>query len=45
MKNYDKPLIDCTAQDRVAAREQWEQDVLTKLDDIEKAIMALLRRS
>lgn len=35
-------VFDFTEQDRIAAREQWEQDVLIKLDDIEKAIMALL---
>ncbi len=39
---HDKPLHDCTKQDRIDAREKWEQDVLTKLDDIEKALMALL---
>ncbi len=39
---HDKPLHDLTKQDRIDAREQWEQDVLTKLDDIEKALMALL---
>ncbi len=34
--------FDFTEQDRIDARQQWELDVLTKLDDIEKVLMALL---
>lgn len=43
MKHKDKPLIDCTEENRMSEHE-WREAVLIKLDDMEKCLMAILEK-